>query len=340
MWERDDDRLALLELLEAGRLRRRSGQGEAWLLLDQLPWTRRTGRKDELELVPEHRDTLIELLDRVWPEWRDGSRALGERGLGPTPADWRRLGDMLRADGVADRPGLPDLPERLNRRTAASVVAPHSKAGLSAARRAALGDTTVTRDGIVRLRPPAGLRFVRGNAAIDAAVVAGVLGEVAVTERALLDGTVIEGVEYDRAAREVRALLLVENLGPFQDLDPPDGWLVAHVPGWDTATVRLLLAQAAIRSVPVVHFGDLDPAGVRIVRHLRGIRRDLRWAVPEFWGEYVEERALPGEWPGDLDLQGTPPLVCELARRSVWLEQEPIAVDPRLRVALEEMAAE
>lgn len=85
MWERDEDRLALLELLEAGRLRRRTGQGEAWTLLDQLPWTRRTGRRDEFELVPEHKDNLVELLDRVWPGWRLRSQTLAEKGLGPTP---------------------------------------------------------------------------------------------------------------------------------------------------------------------------------------------------------------------------------------------------------------
>ena len=324
MWERDEDRLALLELLEAGRLRRRTGQGEAWTLLDQLPWTRRTGRRDEFELVPEHKNTLVELLDRVWPGWRVGSQTLAERGLGPTPTDWRRLQDLLRAEGVAE------LPDRLNRRTATSAVAPHSKSSLSLIRRAALGDTTVTRDGIVRLRPPSGVSFVRGDARMDATKVAGVLGEVAVTERALLDGTLLDG--------PVRAVLLVENLGPYQDLDPPDGWLVVHVPGWDTATVRLFLAQ--LREVPIVHFGDLDPAGVRIVRHLRQINPDLKWAVPGFWGEYIGTRALPGEWPEDLDLDDAPALIRDLAHRNLWLEQEVIAVDPRLRAALEAAAGD
>jgi hypothetical protein len=319
MWERDEDRLALLELLEAGRLKRRTGQEEAFSLLDLLPWTRRTGRRDELELVPEHRRTLLELLDRVWPEWRAASAALAERGLGPTPFDWRRLQDLLRAEEVQELPG------RLNRRTATSAVAPHSKSSLSRIRRAALGDTTVTRDGIVRLRPPAGLRFARGGKAIEAREVSGILGEVAITERALLDGTVLEG--------EVAAVVLVENLGPYQDLDPPDRWLTVHVPGWNTATVRLFLSR--LPPVPVVHFGDLDPAGVRIYRHLLRLHPGLRWVVPDFWAEHIEKRALPGEWPDDLDLGGAPALVRELASRSLWLEQELVALDPRLRAALE-----
>lgn len=318
MWERDEDRLGLLELVEAGRLRRRTGQGEAWKLLDELPWTRRTGRRDEIELVPEQRHTVVELLERVWPEWRLWSRTLADRGLSPTPTDWRRLQDLLRAEG------LTDLPGRLNRRTATSAVAPHSKSSLSLIRRAALGDTTVTRDGIVRLRPPSGLRFVRGDVVIQASEIAGILGEVAITERALLDGTTLGGT--------FRAALLVENLGPYQDLEPPEEWLVVHVPGWDTATVRLFLGL--LPDVPVVHFGDLDPAGARIFRHLRAIHPGLEWAVPEFWREHIDKRALPGEWPDDLDLDDAPALIRELASRGLWLEQELIAVDPRLRAAL------
>lgn len=319
MWERDEDRLALLELIEIGRLRRRAGQEKAWRLLEELSWTRRTGRREELELIPEHKGTLVELLDRIWPSWKIEREALADRGLSPTPAGWRRLQDMRRAERVADLPG------RLNLHTATSTVAPHSKSSLSGIRRAVLGDTTVTRDGIVRLRPPAGLRFVRHDAKIEAVEIARILGEVAITERALLDGTVLDG--------PVRAVLLVENLGPYQDLDPPHGWLVAHVPGWNTATVRLFLDL--LHDVPVVHFGDLDPAGVRIIRHLRQIHPSLIWAVPDFWGEYIEKRALPGEWPDDLDLGDAPPLVHELANRGMWLEQELIAIDPRLGDALE-----
>lgn len=319
MWEHDEEKIALLELVETGRLHCRAGQRKAWTLLDEMSWTRRTGRRDEIELVPEHKTALTELLDRIWPEWKLFSQALARKELAPTPVGWRRLQDMLRAEEV------PELPVRLNLHTAASTVAPHSKAGLSLARRSALGETKVTRDGIVRLRPPQGLRLIRGSTTVDATEIAGVLGEVAVNERALLDGTVIDG--------PVRAALLVENLGPYQDLDPPEGWLVIHVPGWDTATVRLFLEQ--LHEVPVIHFGDLDPAGVRIVRHLQEVRPGLIWIIPAFWGEYMEKRGLPGDWPEDLDLDGAPALVRELAKRSLWLEQELISIDPRLRTALE-----
>jgi hypothetical protein len=44
-----------------------------------------------------------------------------------------------------------------------------------------------------------------------------------------------------------------------------------------------------------------------------------------------------GEWPEALDLRDTPELVQRLARRGLWLEQEPIAVDPRTPAAIQSM---
>jgi hypothetical protein len=165
--------------------------------------------------------------------------------------------------------------------------------------------------------------------AVDLASIAAVLGEVALPERALTGRLELEG--------SVRAVLLVENLGTFCDLPPIAGWLFAHVAGWDTATVRRLLER--LPHAPVVHFGDLDPNGARIVRHLREQVRELRWFVPSFWGELVEAKGLPASWPEDLDLAGAPPLVHELARRGLWLEQEPLAVDPRTCPALEALVS-
>lgn len=89
--------------------------------------------------------------------------------------------------------------------------------------------------------------------------------------------------------------------------------------------------------VPVIHFGELDPNGVRILQHLRGLRPDLRWFVPEFWAELLDTKGLPGAWPDDLDLGEPPALVHELATRGLWLEQESLAIDPRTTTALEGM---
>lgn len=320
MWDESLQRLALLELLDRGTLKRRVAQAKAYDALEELPWTSSTGRRDEITLVEDRRRELVNLLERVWSTWREALGELTARGLPPTPDGWRKLLDARRTEG------LPDLPARINRRTAAALLAPHSKAGLTEDRLVALGDSEPTHDGVVRLRPPPGLRARGGTGEVDLAAVAAVLGEVAIPERAFMDG-----LEFAGAAP--RAVLLVENLGAWRDLTAPDGWLVAHMPGWDTATADRMLS--ALPDVPVVHFGDLDPNGLRIYLHVRARRPDALWFVPEFWAELVETHARPTSWPPELELGGAPQLVRELAGRGLWLEQETIVLDPRLARQLE-----
>jgi hypothetical protein len=323
MWDTSTDQLALLELLVRGVLVRRQAQDEVWRALAELPWTRLTSRRDVLGVVEARRHELVALLDRVWPSWGDGLAALSALGLPPTPDGWSRYLDSERASR------LPPVPPRVNRRTAAALVAPHSKATLTPRRLAALGEAEPTHDGAVRMKPPAGLIARTRRGAVDLSAVAAVLGEVSMPERAMRDELALEG--------PIEAVLLVENLGAFTDLPPLEGWLVIHVAGWDTATVTILLALFG--TVPVVHFGDLDPAGVRIYRHLRERRPDLSWFVPPFAAELIEVHALQGIWPDDLGLQDAPELVRELARRGLWLEQEPIAIDPRTPASLRGLLA-
>lgn len=199
MWQTPAERLALLELLVRGTLKKRRAQTSTWEVLAELPWVKRTGRRDEFGLVEGRRGELVSLLERVWPAWGDALTALTVRGLPPTPEGWTALEDATRA---AD---LPPLPERLNRRTAAALVAPHSKAALTERRIAVLGDVEPMHDGSVRLRPPPGL-FARSPAGeINLCEVAKVLGETSLPERSLRQGLLLEG--------EVRAILMVENIG-------------------------------------------------------------------------------------------------------------------------------
>jgi hypothetical protein len=315
MWDRAEDCIALLELVVLGQLRCRKGQQHAWNHLAELPWTRRTGRRDQLAVVESRRHELERLLTQVWPEWSTVKTELTGAGLPISMKGWLRLQDIERARAAKG------LPQRLNRRTATALVGPHSKASLSALRREALGDLDVMHDGTLRLRVPHGLRICRGSQELDCTMIADVLGEVVLTERALADGAALTG-------QLPQALLLVENVGAYLDIPAPPGWLVAHVPGWDTRTVKLLLRQ--LQDVPVAHFGDLDPNGVRIMRHLREVRSDLRWVVPTFWAEYLRKAGLLASWPKDLELSDVPALVKQLAESGTWLEQEVIALDPRL----------
>jgi hypothetical protein len=187
MWNSPEECLALLELLSRGTLKRRRAQSRAFDALAELPWTRVTGRRDELGLVEDRRSELVALLERVWPTWGEGLSDLAAHGLPPTPDGWGRLLDARRAQSI------PELPARLNRRTAAALAAPHSKATLTEARRSGLGETEATHDGTVRLRPPAGLKARTRHGDIDLTAVARVLGEVAIPERAFMDGLRLEG---------------------------------------------------------------------------------------------------------------------------------------------------
>ena len=319
IWESDTARLTLLELLSRGKIKRRQAQAEAYDTLAELPWTRATGRRDEIGVVEERRIELAGLIDRVWPKWRNVLADLAAAGLPPTPEGYGRLLDGQRAAAI------PELPQRINRNTAAVLTASHSKASLTQTRRGALGEAEPTHDGSIRLRPPAGLSARTATGTVDLGGIAAVLGEVSIPERALLDGLALEGT--------VRAVLLVENLGAWRDLPPPPGWLLAYVPGWDTATVGHLLDR--LSAIPVVHFGDLDPNGVRIMLHLRGRAPHLQWFVPDFWFELADTCALRAKWPQDLNLDFAPAQVRDLATRGLWLEQERIVLDPRMADALE-----
>jgi hypothetical protein len=319
MWKTDIERLALLELLVCGTLKKKAGQIEAFQALSELPWTRATGRKLEIRLVEDRRSDLEALLGRVWPEWQVEFAELTTHELPPTPEGWNRLLDMRR---VAL---LPQLPERVNRRTAAALAAPHSKAALTHERRLALGNVHATHDGLVRLRPPSGF-FARTKCGIlDLSAIAAALGEVGIPERAFLDGLQFEG--------DLQAVLLVENLGAWRDLPAPSGWLLVHVPGWNTTTSELLLERLA-PNVPVVHFGDLDPNGMRIYLHLRERRPSLIWFVPDFWSEYIDNHGRPTQWPMDLDTSSAPRLVRTLTARGLWLEQECVVLDARTEKSL------
>ena len=116
-------------------------------------------------------------------------------------------------------------------------------------------------------------------------------GRLAVTERALFDGTVLDG--------PVRAALLVENLGPYQDLESARGLAPRSCSRLGYCDGALVSAQ--LHEVPVV---DLEISIPRVFGSFGtcGIHPGLKWAVPAFWGEYIEKRALPANGRTILDL--------------------------------------
>lgn len=321
-WSDPHHALTLFELLLRGELPRREEQKHAWTVLMELGWARRTRRVDVLALDPSARAEVEETLTGAMQDWRALAGRLSSLGLPCTPTGLRELKRRDRLEAVADL----NLPERMNRRTAAAMVARHSKASIGPFEQVVLEEIDLTDDGLVRMRPNAGLEIYRQAVRHDARDLSALLGELVLTDRALRDGTRLGG-------RMPRAVLTVENLGAYLDVVVQDDVLVVHIPGWNTRTAKDLMGR--LDDIPILHFGDLDPNGIMIVAHLRHWRPAVRWLVPAFWETYTEGKGLKRQWPELQMPSDTPAWVVALPERRLWLEQEVIVTDPRLEQAVE-----
>lgn len=317
-WSRLADRMAMVRLLSTGELRggRRLAGVVAHAL--ELGWAQQTTRAAVVALTECGARDVEALLCRVWPGWRAARAALEAADLPLDPRGLRTWRDRVRiARG-------PSLPERANRRTVAAAVAEHTKVRLSAEQRAAAEGVETTRDGVVRLRAPTGMVLRVGQAELALRGWMEAVGEVALPERA---------IDALQVVRGPRAVLTVENLGAFVDLPAPEGVCVVYVPGWDTRlAVRLLRGLGPAR---VLHFGDLDPAGVEILAHLRRALGAVGWFVPSCWQPYAATHALRSDSPWPTLPADAPDWVgSELAAADRWLEQEPLLLDDALGPAL------
>ncbi|MGM0578229.1 MAG: Wadjet anti-phage system protein JetD domain-containing protein [Myxococcota bacterium] len=323
----DAERAGALELWQTGTLRVRGGTKRLAAELESLGWLTHTARRRERALVEDARGHLAAFLDRRFPAWRETLDALRERGLEPSPEALARLRSLERQRSIASWP----IPDRINRRSAAGLLADHSKAPLPDSTLDPVGAATLTSDSVLRIRPNRGLKVRRGGEVVDATRVANVLGELMLTERALMD-------DLRFASLLPRAILTVENRAPYVDLHPPDHLMLVHAPGKET-TLAIRLLRDLLPDVPALHFGDLDPEGVAIFRQMQREVPRLRLLVPEFWRDRLPTHALAKTWPADLDLADLPPLVQDLARFGRWLEQESVALDPRMGPLLESLLA-
>ncbi len=319
-WESESDRALLLELRLTGAARRRTAQQSLLEMLERQGWVVSTPRADEVELVAERVVELDRMLDGRWKGWRAVAHALLARELPPTVRGLKELRRLEREP--------PPIPARVSLKTATSQVAEHSKASLHRGHLEMLGGAEVVRDGTVLMRPHAGTKLRRGSDLVDASQLVALQGIVALTQRALLDGTRVVGPRPG-------AVMTVENESAFVDLPKPDGLLLVWIPGWNTH-----LAVELLRSLPEgrrLHFGDLDVNGVRIYRHLRERLPDLEHFVPEWWAEVAAEAPpWPVEWPEGLVRANDPQLLRDLAAKGLGSEQEVVVLDGRMVGELEQ----
>lgn len=314
-WKNDKIRAALLNLWTEQTLQRNATRAPLIDHLLEAGILAKGSRAREYRLPEHQRAAYATLLQRIWPQWRTTLDELHHRGLTATPAN------LL----VLRRKPLEDLPPRLHHKTYAALVGAHSKSGIEPPE-----NTTLTQDDLLRLRTPAGFTLRDANGAeLPCDPMMQTLGEIVLPERALLDGITPAGALP-------RCLFTIENLGAYIDLPHPSDLLLIHQPGWNSR-----LAQQLIRTlppdIPWFHFGDLDPEGIRIYQSLGDATRKPELWIPEFWGEYLNDYALPVKQPWPVLPEGLVehPLLHALLETGRWLEQEVAVVDSRISEALD-----
>jgi len=305
-------RLPLLELLTNGVLPKRQSIRGLIDELSQLRWV--TLSRREASLVPAKEASLTAMLDNSWPEWREHRVKL--EGV----FSEERLRQVSRQGE-----GSLDLLSRLvagrvyNTKTISALVGSHSKS------RGQLPEVTVVSDFAARIRPNKGLLINNEKGvSYSACELAKLQGELLVCERAIRRGLTFSGILP-------RVVLAVENPAVFADIQLPEDFMAILTSGNNPVQICEIVSLLP-ESTPTYWFGDLDNEGISIRRSfIRMCKGRAAAAIPPFWDEYLKEYGCQaeGSWAG-FDASGEPELVATLISQKLWLEQEPLVLDPRL----------
>ena len=108
------------------------------------------------------------------------------------------------------------------------------------------------------------------------------------------------------------------------------------LPGDNSSVLRQLASRMARQ--PIIHFGDLDPAGIEIFEALVAEKFPIKHFVPSYIEEFVLTHAQPCKkpWP-QRDYSSFHSVVSRLASSGFWLEHEALVVDHRFEAELEAM---
>lgn len=317
-WGNPEYRVAMLRLWATRALRRtRKAQPLTEHLLG-LGWVTQSPRRSELVLNELGASRLPSLLDRIWPDWRQTLRQLKDAAM---PLDAKSLLKLARKTGPPQT-----LPARLHHKTYAALAGAHSKS--LPAGKGLRSDLTLTTDGLLRIRPNEGLVLCLGAKRLSCDDLTALVGEVVLPERALLDGILPSGILP-------KAIMTVENLGPFVDMPKPPELLLIHQPGWNTP-LSLMFIETLGSEPSWYHFGDLDPEGMCIYQHLNQKGRKAELFLPSLWDDYEEaySQLLSDAWPEMTVASFSQPLLKKLFAAGKWLEQEPVILDERLGLEL------
>lgn len=312
-------RLPLAELLAKGVLPKRHSIRPLIQELASLAWVTLT--RNEANLVLAKKVQMMTMLDNCWPQWKEYVARL--EGVYTE----ERLRQVTRqGEGGLDLLGQL-VPGRIyNQKTINALIGSHSKS------RVLLQDVTVVNDFAVRIRPNKDLFISNGRGvSYSACELAELQGELLVCERAIRKGLTFSGVLP-------RLVLAIENPAVFTDIQLPSDFLAILSSGNNPAQVNAIV-ELLPACTPVYWFGDLDAEGILIRRSfIRMCTGRAAAAIPPFWDEYIEGYGCQAEdsWAG-FDATGEPELVGTIINRRIWLEQEPLVVDPRLLDWLESL---
>lgn len=303
------NRYLLVELLRAGQLtvsKKTSALVEKLVTAGWVCW----GDSRHVLIVESKKLDIVEFLDRHHSGWSEEVARHGDS-------------DKVLTEQMAKNAARSDVPVCLqpdvlySQKTTAAVMLAHSKS------RSTNSNDDSARDWFARIRPNVGLILKRCSEQVDALQLSLVTGEIGVSERALISGTHLIG--------SIPTYIVVcENSAAFIDMEHESDAMI--ILGGGNAWLSAAHVVGLYPDVPIFWFGDLDPEGVAIRhRFVRRTKRKVIAIIPCFWSEYLEGYALPakGKWLG-CNLKNEGNLVQQLAERDQWLEQEPLALDPRL----------
>lgn len=281
-------------------------------------WIELSKRKGVWHLCDKARAQVEVRLDSLWGTRADDLVLLHRNELSALNPKHLAYLPALRAE-------TPQTPTLINRRTwyAISGVGPKQKSLLSAKEQ----DVVLTHDAVTRFRPNVGLEIeVEGNT-IKISDITQLVGEFSLSERGLRKLPKFKGVVPS-------AIITVENIGSYIDLPLPSDMLAIFSPGADIRCAVQLIKF--FPDVNWIHFGDIDPEGVKIAHTLAAaLDRQPQVYIPSFAKDYLK-RSQKREvvWNETYGL----PLLSVLQNMKAGIFQEVFMLDKRLEGDIENFA--
>ncbi|MEX5664296.1 Wadjet anti-phage system protein JetD domain-containing protein [Pseudomonas neuropathica] len=313
-WEDEYLQVAALKLLLEGELKSTAKSHELIVQLDEIGIIVPSRRQDFFRLVADRTRDFDTYLRNRWPDYQTcACHFRDNKQLSLGVASLR----ALRRSAL----GKPEDFYQLNRKTWSAWAGAHSKSREASPPKGLV----LTTDGVLRVRANEGL------------IISSVHGDdfhLGAWQRSISE-TILPERAFERAwhlsGRDPQLILTVENLGAFVDIKKPDDCLMLYSPGWDDSLAVRFISRLP-NTIPWLHFGDLDPNGLRIGNVLfAGGRKPEVW-LPRTADKLLASHRLRLVEPWSLSPMDYPILsnatLKALVQANCWLEQEAMVLLP------------